>query len=207
VGSGSVTLKAAERGPLAVGENVIPMVQVAPPARAVPQVFEPMLKSPAFVPVIAMLERGIDALLALDTVTFCAAVVVPAWAVPKFSLAGLTVIAVPTPVSAAVCGLAGSESETLNAADRVPIAVGENVTLTVQLAPLAKEEPQVFELILKSAALAPVMAILEIEIEAEAEFETVTILAALVAPVGTIPKLRAPGFTPTLVPMPVSETV
>lgn len=49
----------------------------------------------------------------------------------------------PVPVRLVVWGLVGSESATCNVAVRVPVAVGVNVTLTVQLAPAAKVVPHV----------------------------------------------------------------
>ena len=46
--------------------------------------------------------------------------------------------AAPIPVSATVCGLPVALSLMLNEAVRVPLAVGENITLTVQLCPTAR---------------------------------------------------------------------
>lgn len=50
----------------------------------------------------------------------------------------------PTPVSDAVCGLPPPLSATLSMPLRVPVAVGLNCKLTVQLPPPASEVPQVF---------------------------------------------------------------
>ena len=50
----------------------------------------------------------------------------------------------PLPVRLAVWGLPLSLSVTVNEALRVPVAVGENVTLIVQLDPVATELPQLF---------------------------------------------------------------
>ena len=76
----------------------MPTAHLAPPARAVPQVFELIVKSVGFVPVTVMLDSAIDAVLELITVTFCGEVVVPTFVVAKAKLAGLTVIAVnPVP--------------------------------------------------------------------------------------------------------------
>jgi hypothetical protein len=51
----------------------------------------------------------------------------------------------PVPLSEADCGLPLDESSlTVSAPVRVPVAVGENVTLTVQLLPAARVEEQVF---------------------------------------------------------------
>jgi hypothetical protein len=51
--------------------------------------------------------------------------------------------AVAVPVRETVCGLPAALSVTLTAAVRVPVAVGLNVTLVVQLLPAAKLAPQV----------------------------------------------------------------
>src|SRR5436190_15564114 len=51
--------------------------------------------------------------------------------------------AMPVPYKATFCGLLAALSWTLTAAVRVPVAVGLNVTLIVQLAPTAKKLPQV----------------------------------------------------------------
>jgi hypothetical protein len=50
----------------------------------------------------------------------------------------------PTPVSDAVCGLPPPLSATLSMPLRVPVAVGLNCKVTVQLPPPASEVPQVF---------------------------------------------------------------
>jgi hypothetical protein len=49
---------------------------------------------------------------------------------------------VPVPVKLTLCGLAEVLSLTLNVPDRVPEDVGLKVTLMVQFAPAAIEEPQ-----------------------------------------------------------------
>jgi hypothetical protein len=79
----------------------------------------------------------------LVRVTVLAAVVTPVATVPKFKLAGASLAVVPTPVSGTSCGLPLAPSVTLKFALRVPVAVGLNVTLKVQLALAAKEAPQV----------------------------------------------------------------
>jgi hypothetical protein len=55
----------------------------------------------------------------------------------------LTAGAVPVPERLTVCGLPAALSEMLTDAVRVPVAVGLNVTLIVQLPPAATELPQV----------------------------------------------------------------
>ena len=49
----------------------------------------------------------------------------------------------PVPDSVTFCGLPEALSVTLNAAGRAPLTVGLKVTLIVQLAPAASEDPQV----------------------------------------------------------------
>ena len=56
----------------------------------------------------------------------------------------LTVAEVPVPLRLRDWGLPVALSVKLTEADRLPLAVGSNVTLTVQLAPAATELPQVF---------------------------------------------------------------
>lgn len=52
------------------------------------------------------------------------------------------VVEVPEPLSETVCGLLASESVSVRAPVRVPVAVGVKVTETEQLAPAASEVPQ-----------------------------------------------------------------
>jgi hypothetical protein len=49
---------------------------------------------------------------------------------------------VPVPVTDAVCGLVAALSVTLNCADRVPAAEGENVIESAQFAPGASVTPE-----------------------------------------------------------------
>ena len=82
---------------------------------------------------------------------------------PKETAGGvkLTAGAVPVPERLAVCGVLVALSVTVSVAERVPPAVGVNVTLMVQLELAASEVPQLF-VCAKSPLLVPVMAILEI---------------------------------------------
>ena len=68
-------------------------------------------------------------------------------------------LVVPVPLRLTLWGLVGSESLRVTFADRVPAAVGVNVTLRVQLAPDATLAPQVF-VCAKSPGLVPVIEIL-----------------------------------------------
>ena len=102
---------------------------------------------------------------------------------PKESDVGdrTTVEALPVPVSVAVWGLDGSPSLIERVAVRVPVAAGVNVTLTVQLAPPARLDPQVFvcpnSVGFVPLKLKPVMAMAAVP-----PFVTVTVLAVLVLP-------------------------
>ena len=57
--------------------------------------------------------------------------------------AGALVVLVPVPVSDTTCGLPVELSLTVSEPVRVPVAVGLNLMLIVQLPPTAREEPQV----------------------------------------------------------------
>jgi len=141
-GALSVTLKDALRAPVAVGLNVTLKVQLAPAAKEAPQVCV-CKKFPALVPVIAIELIVSAAVPTLVRVTVLAALVVPTVTVPKLKLVGDSLAVVPTPLSGTTCGLPGALSVTLKEALRVPVAAGLNVTLKVQLAPAAKDVPQV----------------------------------------------------------------
>src|SRR5271157_1905606 len=157
----SVKLTEADRLALAVGSNVTLTVQLAPAATEVPQVLV-CAKSPALAPVSAMLERLKAAAPPLVRVAVSVPLLVfTAW-LPNERLLGdkLTVAEVPVPLRLRDCGLPLALSVKLTEADRLALAVGSNVTLTVQLAPAATEVPQVL-VCAKSPALAPVSAMLE----------------------------------------------
>ena len=85
-----------------------------------------------------------------------------------------------------------------------PIAVGENVTPTVQLAPVLMLAPHVLLAIAK-----PALATILVKLRASfPRFATVTVLAALVEPAATLPKLRVLDEKVTgAFPVPVSPTV
>jgi hypothetical protein len=80
------------------------------------------------------------------SVTVCAALVVPTFCPTNVRLVGdkLTADAIPVPVRPTVWGLPLALSEIVMAPVRVPIAVGVNVTLIVQLPLAATDAPQVF---------------------------------------------------------------
>lgn len=92
-------------------------------------------------------------------VPVCAELVVSITTEPKLKLMGESFPIVPTPLNATFCGLPEALSVMLTAAVRVPDPVGRNVTVIVQLAPVASEPPHEWACE-KSAAFVPVIAIL-----------------------------------------------
>ena len=84
----------------------------------------------------------------------------------------------PVPVSGTVCGLPRALSAMETDAVRVPVAVGLNVTLIVQLALMLRDDPQVV-LREKSPGLVPVIVMPEIVIVAVPVFRSVTFEALL----------------------------
>ena len=143
----SVTDSEALRAPVAVGLNVMLIVQFAPAATLEPHVLV-SAKSPLFAPVMAMPEPLIvnAAVPVFVRVTVCAVLVTLTNWFPKLRLVvppKLTMGAVPVPVRETVCGLPEALSAMETAALRLPVAVGLKVTLIVQLAPAATLAPQV----------------------------------------------------------------
>jgi len=84
----------------------------------------------------------------LVSLTGCDALVEPTVSAAKVRLAGEIdapgAEAAPDPVSETVCGLVGALSEIVRVPVRVPPAVGENVTLMLQLALAPRLEGQLF---------------------------------------------------------------
>lgn len=145
----SVNLRVAERAPAAVGLKTIDAVQLDDAARLVVQVFEPMTKSAAFVPLTAMLLMATAAVVPLASVADCAALLEPTAVEAKVRVDGVAVTApevplVPRPVSVTDCGLPVPVSVNLSTAVRVPAAVGAKRMVAVQLADAARLAPQVF---------------------------------------------------------------
>jgi len=116
------------------------------------------------------------------SVTVFGRLVAPNPTEPKFKLVGASFAVVPIPLSVTFCGLPAALLLTLNAAVRVPDAAGLKVTLIVQLAPAAKEVPQVW-VCTKSAALLPIMAMLLILKLTVPVFLSVAVLGALLVPI------------------------
>jgi hypothetical protein len=145
------------------------------------------------VPVIAILAMVRIVVPMLVRVTVFAALVTPIATVPNFRLAGTSFAVVPVPDNVTFCGLPLALSVMLIAALRAPEAVGLKSALTVQLAPAAKDAPQVVAVLAKSPALVPVIAIELIVREVVPEFFTVTLFTALVTPIATVPKPKLVG--------------
>lgn len=137
----------------------------------------------------------------------------PTFTVPKPRLAGPTEApsppVPPVPVSDAVCGLLATLSETVSVAERAPVVVGLNTTVTVQLADAARVAPQVLDGMLKSPVLGPVKAIFLIVIELALPFLRVAVCGALDVPTLRDPKAMLAGLkvtVPVPVPVPVPES-
>src|SRR5258708_10052931 len=140
-GALSVTDSVPLRFPICVGLKVTLTVQLAPAANELPQVWV-CAKSPAAVPVIAIPLIVKVIVPTLVSVTVFAGLDVPRTTVPTLRLVSESFAVVPIPVRPTFCGLPAALSVTLRAAVRVPLAVGLNVTLMLQLAPAANELPQ-----------------------------------------------------------------
>jgi len=154
-----VTFNVALRAQVVVGLKVTLMVQLAPAANELEHVWV-CPKSPASVPAIAMLVIVIAVVPTFLSVTVLTALVVPTFTEPKLRLVGVSSAVVPVPLSGTCCGLPAALSVTARFALRAPVVDGLNVRLTVQLAAAASLLPQVVAVSGKSAASAPVTAIL-----------------------------------------------
>ena len=116
--------------------------------------------------------------------------------------------AVPVPDSALVCGEPAELSATDNVAAKLAADAGVKTTEMVQVAPAARDEPQVL-VWLKSAGLAPVRVMAEIESAALPEFCRVAVWAALAVPVvelkASLAGVRVAIGAAAAVPVPVRE--
>lgn len=92
------------------------------------------------------------------------------------------------------------------AAVRAPAALGVNVTLIVQLAPMANVDPQV-EVLAKFDALVPVREMPPIAIAALPVLDSVTLLAPLVVLTVWVPKATVAGvrLATGLIPAPLRD--
>jgi len=200
-----VTFNVALRAPVVVGLKVTLMVQLAPAANELEHVWV-CPKSPASVPAIAMLVIVIAVVPTFLSVTVLAALVVPTFTDPKLRLVGVSSAVVPVPLSGTCCGLPAALSVTVKFALRAPVVDGLNVRLTVQLAAAASELPQVVAVSGKSAASAPVTAMLLIVIAVAPTLVSVTFSTGLVRPTAKVPKASGVGASLAVVPVPLSGT-
>src|SRR5438270_6659718 len=89
--------------------------------------------------------------------TTCVAPDVPTVCVPKLRLAGDSKMYVAVPLNVITCGLLVASSVTVTVPVRVLMPVGANVTVIVQPAPAATDDPQVL-----SSPKSPVLATSEL---------------------------------------------
>lgn len=133
----SVMVRVPVLAPSAVGVNVIETVQLDPAANVFGDrgQFEVCAKSP---------ETEIPEVVNAPDWLFCtvivlaALVVVTVWPEKERLLGDRTTESMPEPANGTVCGLFCASSFTVSAPDLLPVAVGVNVTETVQLALAAR---------------------------------------------------------------------
>jgi len=120
------------------------MVQLLPAARVAPQVVV-SAKLAALAPPKTMLPRFNVALPVLVSVTLEAALVVATLVVAKLMLVAESDAAgaSPVPLNATVCGEPVALSLMERAADSEPLETGVKMTLTLQLLPTVRVDPQV----------------------------------------------------------------
>jgi hypothetical protein len=185
-----VTVTDPVREPAAVGVNVTLIVQLAPTARVVPQLFV-CAKSP-----LAAMELIVAAVVPLfDRVVGCEAVVEPTTVFANARLVGLALSdgpgAVPVPLRATVTA-PDTSVLIVSVPLRAPVTVGLNFTVTVQDPPAAMLVPQVLV-----CEKSPVIVTDDTAAAVEPLLETVTVCGALVVPVVCDPKSSAVGLAET----------
>lgn len=185
----SVTFNVPLRVPVAVGLNCTVTTQFSPPPRVLPQVLLEILKSPGFRPAMLKPVNVTVPVPRLVTVIFLPALVVPTVTVPKFVDVGVSEIETPVPVNGTFWGLLLASSVKVRFPVLDPGAVGENVTVTVQLALASTVEPQVLVLIWKS----PLVVMLLIFSVPVPVFVRVTILPLVVLPITVAPNFNDVG--------------
>jgi hypothetical protein len=152
----SVKVSVPLAAPVAVGVNVTPTAQFAPAARLVPHELLAIAKGP-LIPTLVM-ERAV--LWRLVTLTVTAELVLPTATAPRFNELADRVTGelepLPVPLRLTVCGPPGAESVKVSVPVAAPVAVGVNVTPTLQLAPAAMLVPQVL-LAIPKVPLTPIL--------------------------------------------------
>src|SRR5580704_10302763 len=122
------------------------------------------------------------------TVIVCAALAVLVSWLPKFAVVGETLICAITafPLTAMDCGLCGALSLICTVAERLPAAVGLNVTLNAQVIFTPRLAGQLFGAV-KSPGSAPLTPIDEIASGDAPEFVSVTLTGEVVSPMVLVP--------------------
>jgi len=118
---------------------------VAEAARAVPQVVEEIEKSAGSVPERDGALRVTELPLVFEIVTVCEVLFASTLTLPKDTVLGeMVTLPVPVPDNETSWGLPEPVSVITSVAVRVPVVVGLNKTVTVQVADAARVVPQVF---------------------------------------------------------------
>src|SRR5437879_4381188 len=128
--------------PAAVGVKVALIVQLAPTARLVPQLFV-CAKSP-LAAMLAMFNTAVPLLVSVDVWD---RLVVPMSRLPKIRLVVdrvMTGARIPLPVREMDCGLPWALSVMVTVPSRWPTSVGVKAAVIMQLAPRARLRPQLF---------------------------------------------------------------
>jgi hypothetical protein len=187
----SVMVTAAVSAPVAAGVKWPWMVQLAPPATLVPQLFA-NTNEEASAPVTAMLVMAKGPVPVLVSVTDCDALVTPTGSPAKDKLLADRDTAGgvrPVPDSAMLCGEPLALSVMVTAAVSAPVAAGVKWPWMVQFAPAATLVPQLFANTNEEAS-APVTAMLVMVKGPVPVLVSVTDCDALVAPGSTVPNER-----------------
>jgi hypothetical protein len=204
----SVNVIAPVLVPVAVGLNVIENTHGG---FSSPMLGHCASVAPAKSPLVTMLLKINGKFPLFDTVTVCAALVVPTAWLPNVSEVGAIPIATatPVPVSVTVCGLPVALSVNVIVPVRAPAAVGVNVmwkahgvpptAMLGHCASVAPAKSPVIEIFVNVTAVFPV-------------FDTVNVSGELVDPNPSIPKGNGDGVIEIVppvaaVPVPVSVTV
>jgi len=194
LGALSLNERLPDAAPPAVGVNVTATAQVAAAATG--------LDVEQVVPEVAM-AKGPETAIAVNVrlplpelvrVTVWELLVVPTGSDGKVGAADkLTVGPVPVPLKLTVCGLPLALSVSERLPERLPVALGVNVTLIAQLLPAATGALVLQVVPLAATAKSPVAAMLVKVKDAVPVLVTVTALAALVVPTAWLPKLSVVG--------------
>jgi hypothetical protein len=179
----SVMVMAAVNAPEAKGPKWPWMVQFAPAASVVPQLFA-KTNEDAFAPVRAMLVMDSVASPELVRVSVADPLVLPTFTLPNESFEAdrdTNGTATPVPLSAIDCGDPAALSVMVMAAVSAPEAKGPKCPWIVQFAPAARVAPQLFAKT-NEDAFVPVTAMLVIDNVAEPLLVSVTVCDPVIEP-------------------------